>query len=145
MSEFCRRHPDVRMEEWGPMGAQCPECYQERKEAERREEEEADTLLPPRRPPASRWITAVPAYGRDYENAEGAFADWVAGKDFRLCDISMGPNDGRYCSRRDFERGSLAGATIKVRYKRLENIVLLRWLEEINNWVIVGRVDEDNL
>lgn len=45
-------------------------------------------------------LTVVPAYGRDYKTAKDAAADWFAGKDFRIADISSRYN-GSYCSIRD--------------------------------------------
>ena len=45
-------------------------------------------------------LTVVPAYGRDYKTAKDAAADWFAGKDFRISDISSRYN-GAYCSIRD--------------------------------------------
>jgi hypothetical protein len=63
-------------------------------------------------------MTIVPAYGRDYKSAAAAKADWEAGKDFRIADISS-PYDGKYCSKRD-------GLTnITIRYDKLQKIVCL--------------------
>jgi hypothetical protein len=92
----------------------------------------------------SKWITLVPAYGRDYETAEDVLAAWVAGKDFLIRDISMGRDDGRYTSCRDGEPGSpLARYTFKIRYRQLQDIALIRRVGD--GWRICGRVDENNL
>lgn len=58
--------------------------------------------------------TVVPAYGRDYSSAKAAIADWQAGKDFVIQDISN-PWDGKPCSVRD-------GLPVKIRYNRLMDI-----------------------
>jgi hypothetical protein len=98
----------------------------------------------------SKWITLVPAYGRDYETAEEVLSAWVAGKDFLIRDISMGRDNGRYTSCRDAEPRQLsdnptplAGYTFKIRHRQLQDIALIRW--ERGEWRIVGRVDENNL
>lgn len=39
-----------------------------------------------------------PAYGRQYATPAEALKDWSEGKDFR---IASGPDEGRYCSKRD--------------------------------------------
>jgi hypothetical protein len=57
-------------------------------------------------------ITLVPAYGRDYTSKKLALADFNAGKDFKICDMSS-PWDGKYCSIRD-----LSGYTVRIRYKK---------------------------
>lgn len=43
-------------------------------------------------------LILVPAYGRFYETASDALADWNDGKDFRV------PGNGPYCSKRDISR-----------------------------------------
>jgi hypothetical protein len=92
----------------------------------------------------SKWITLVPAYGRDYKTAEEVLADWAAGKDFLIRDISMRGDDGRYTSCRDAEPGKpLADYTFKIRYRRLQNIALIR--RAAGEWRIVGHVDKNNL
>lgn len=45
----------------------------------------------------SSGLFVLPAYGRKYDTAEQALADWKAGKDFQ---VSWGP----YCSIRDLDR-----------------------------------------
>jgi len=60
--------------------------------------------------------TLTPAYNRDYHNTRDAKADYFAGKDFVLNDISS-PYHGKYCSCRDF-----VGETVTLRYHRLSRI-----------------------
>jgi hypothetical protein len=45
-------------------------------------------------------MTVTPAYGRDYKTAKAAKADWKAGKDWIIADISN-PYDGKPVSIRD--------------------------------------------
>lgn len=46
------------------------------------------------------YLTVVPAYGRDYKSQKAVRADWDAGKDFQIFDISS-PDDGRYINKAD--------------------------------------------
>ncbi len=62
-------------------------------------------------------ITVTPAYGRDYKTAKEVEADWEAGKDFRISDMSH-PNDGSYVNKQDAPKGG----TIKIRFARLTKI-----------------------
>lgn len=34
-----------------------------------------------------RYLSAIPAYGRDYKSAKDVLADWLDHKDFRVMDI----------------------------------------------------------
>lgn len=64
-------------------------------------------------------MTITPAYGRDYKSAKAALADWEAGKDFIIADMSS-RYDGSYMNRED----SLPMDTkIMIRYNRLTKIV----------------------
>lgn len=56
------------------------------------------------------WITALPAYGRDYKNQAQVRADWNAGKDFQ--DAAT----GRYLSKRDVDADP--SLHVHVRYSR---------------------------
>ena len=68
-----------------------------------------------------KWLTVVPAYGRDYKSEEEVFKDFLAGKDFLVMDISC-PYDGKYCSIHD-----LGDYThIKARYQRKEQFAIIR-------------------
>ena len=60
--------------------------------------------------------TLTPAYGREYKSAKEAKADYFAGKDFILNDVSS-PYNGKYCSCRDF-----VGQQITLRYHLLSRI-----------------------
>ena len=50
----------------------------------------------------SRVLVLIPAYGRHYESAEAAIADWNAGKDFRSL-------NGPYTSNREWKHIRNAG------------------------------------
>ena len=62
-------------------------------------------------------MTLTPAYGRDYPSRAAALADWQAGKDFIIRDISS-PYDGKPCSIRDMTEA------VKIRYKRLTQVFI---------------------
>ena len=59
-------------------------------------------------------MTLIPAYGRDYKSVKAVKADWEAGKDFRIADMSS-PDDGRYANKDQFAKGTRVG----IRYARL--------------------------
>jgi hypothetical protein len=65
--------------------------------------------------------TLIPAYGRDYTSGKAAKADFLAGKDFIIADITD-PYDGKPCSVRDFD----AGTGITLRYKALASLTCLK-------------------
>ena len=65
-------------------------------------------------------MTLTPAYGRDYKSAKAAKADFDAGKDFVLNDISS-PWDGRPINKHD-----LAGKTVTLRYDRLRKVAVVK-------------------
>jgi len=58
-------------------------------------------------------VTLTPAYGRDYKTVRAIIADYVAGKDFILNDITHRRN-GSYCSCEDFK-----GRVVTLRYNKL--------------------------
>jgi len=60
--------------------------------------------------------TLTPAYGRDYASAKKAKADYLAGKDFILNDITS-RWDGKPCSARDF-----LGQAVNIRYHKLARV-----------------------
>lgn len=66
-----------------------------------------------------KWLTLIPAYGRDYRTADAVLAAWIAGKDFRIMDVSC-RWDGSYTSCRDHEDG-LEYTTFKIRYGTILN------------------------
>ena len=57
--------------------------------------------------------TLIPAYGRDYKSLKEVIADFEAGKDFKIADVSSRWN-GSYTSIRDF-----GGVQVKLRYNKL--------------------------
>lgn len=62
------------------------------------------------------YITIVPAYGKDYKSKREVLEAWNAGTDFRIA--SIGPDDGRYISKREVP----AGTHIMARYRKLTMI-----------------------
>lgn len=94
----------------------------------------------------ARWLTLVPAYGRDYKTPEAVLSDWKLGRDFKIMDISC-RWDGSYTSCRDFgpNDGRAEYSTFKIRYGtilrtsfELPNFVLIRFVDE---WKIIGKSD----
>ena len=69
----------------------------------------------------TQYIGAVPAYGRDYKSQAAVKADWAAGKDFRISDVTH-PDYGRYINKADLPKG----ATMMIRYARLTKIVAIK-------------------
>jgi hypothetical protein len=69
----------------------------------------------------NRYLTVVPAYGRDYKSKAAVLADWNAGKDFRIQDISS-PDNGRYVNKAD----KPADVTLNIRYKRLTMVAVIK-------------------
>jgi hypothetical protein len=67
-------------------------------------------------------LTVLPAYGRDYQTAAAARADWDASKDFIVADY-FDPYDGKYINKQDADRGS-----IKVQL-RFRNQTQICWAE----------------
>ena len=63
-------------------------------------------------------ITLTPAYGRDYKSKKALLADWDAGKDFIINDISH-LYDGKPANKQD-----LMGQTIKFRYGNLRKLFI---------------------
>lgn len=66
----------------------------------------------------SHHTTLVPAYGRDYKSAKAALADWDAGKDFIIADISD-PYDGKPINKEQAQ----AGTTYSIRYDKMKKFV----------------------
>lgn len=58
-------------------------------------------------------LTCVPAYGRDYKSAKAVAADFVANKDFRICDM-FSADDGRYINADQLKKGD----TLAIRYAK---------------------------
>ena len=61
-----------------------------------------------------QYLTVVPSYGRDYTSAKAVKADWDAGKDFTISDMSS-RWDGSQINNADHP----AGTVINIRYARL--------------------------
>ena len=61
-----------------------------------------------------RYVTVVPAYGRDYPSAKAARADWKSGKDFIIA-CFFHPYDTKPMSIRDVTDGE----QIMLRFNRL--------------------------
>jgi hypothetical protein len=62
----------------------------------------------------STYLSAVPAYGRDYKTKKEVLADWEAGKDFIIQDMFR----SGYVNKNDAPKG----ATVNIRYKRLTQV-----------------------
>jgi hypothetical protein len=67
------------------------------------------------------YLTAVPAYGRDYTSAKAVKADWAAGRDFQIQDMSS-RWDGAYVNKGD----KPADVTLSVRYAKLTKVVMIK-------------------
>lgn len=66
-----------------------------------------------------RYITCIPAYGRDYKTKKEVLAAWEAGKDFIVQDMfSSG-----YINKEDADR---QGITVNIRYKRLTQVCVIK-------------------
>jgi hypothetical protein len=63
--------------------------------------------------------TITPAYGRDYTSAK---ADWEAGKDFILQDVSS-PWDGRPINKQDAVTAGLPG--VNIRFARMTKVAVV--------------------
>ena len=92
----------------------------------------------------AKWLTLIPAYGRDYTTAEAVLEHWTAGKDFRIADISC-RWDGAYTSCRDHDHSKEYG-TFKIRYGTilntgfiLPNFALIRLVD--GKWTLVDKSD----
>lgn len=56
-------------------------------------------------------LTVIPAFGRDYKSAKAVNADFLANKDFQICDMSS-RDDGRYINAEQLAPGD----TLAIRY-----------------------------
>jgi hypothetical protein len=64
-------------------------------------------------------ITLVPAYGRDYKSQATVKADFDAGKDFIINDMSS-QWDGKYANKQN-----LAGHRVTIRYSNLRKLMII--------------------
>jgi hypothetical protein len=71
-----------------------------------------------------KFLHVVPAYGKDYKSKKEVLADWNAGKDFQICDVSC-RNDGAYVNKADAESSSSLWE-VHVRYAKLSKIAAIR-------------------
>lgn len=67
-----------------------------------------------------KYVTVTPAYGRDYNSAKAAKADFNAGKDFILRDM-MSPWDGKPVGKSD-----LVGKTVNIRYAKERKVTVVK-------------------
>ena len=64
------------------------------------------------------FLSAIPAYGRDYKSAKAVKADWDAGKDFMIQDVAR----SGYVNKNDAPKGS----TINIRYAKLTKVLPIK-------------------
>ncbi len=66
----------------------------------------------------SRYVSAVPAYGRDYKSKAEVMADWKAGKDFLIQDMQL----SGYVNKAD----KPTDMVLNVRYKKLTMVCVIK-------------------
>jgi hypothetical protein len=71
-----------------------------------------------------KYLTLVPAYGRDYKSQKEVKAALDAGKDFKIADMSS-PDDGRMVGKEELL--GLAPIQVNIRYKNLGSICAVRF------------------
>ena len=64
------------------------------------------------------YVSAVPAYGRDYKSKKALMEDWNSGKDF----LTVGIGSGGYVSKND----KPAGMTLSIRYKNQTQVCVIK-------------------
>jgi hypothetical protein len=64
------------------------------------------------------YLSAVPAYGRDYTSAKAVREDWAAGKDFLIQDLTA----SGYVNKDD----KPADVQLNIRYARLTKVAVIR-------------------
>ena len=64
------------------------------------------------------YLSAVPAYGRDYKSKKEVLADWNDGKDFLIQDMFH----SGYINKAD----KPANVTLNIRYKKLTQICVVK-------------------
>lgn len=64
------------------------------------------------------YVSAVPAYGRDYTSKKAVLADWEAGKDF----LTVGIGAGGYVSKADKPKDVI----LNVRYKNQTQVCVIK-------------------
>lgn len=78
-------------------------------------------------------LIVVAAY-RDYKTAEEVLKAWNEDKDFLIRDVSC-KDDGRYVNRLDAENYGLQKTTFYIRYKRKEEIAVIRKVN--GEWILL--------
>ncbi len=66
----------------------------------------------------STYVTAVPAYGRDYKSAKAVKEAWNAGRDFRI----QSYNESGYVNKEDWAIYGV-GRKLSIRYNNLRSVV----------------------
>lgn len=66
----------------------------------------------------ARYLSAIPAYGRDYKSAKAVREDWDAGKDFLIQDMV----ESGYINKDD----KPADLTLNIRYKNLTQVCVIK-------------------
>lgn len=66
-----------------------------------------------------KYLSAVPAYGRDYKSKTEVQKDWDAGKDFLIQDM----RESGYANKDTVE---LKGCTLNIRYKKLTMVHVIK-------------------
>jgi hypothetical protein len=69
----------------------------------------------------SKYLTVVPAYGRDYKSQKEVKEAWAAGHDFLIADASS-PDNGRYVNKDD----AVKGITFNIRYKGNTEVCVIK-------------------
>jgi hypothetical protein len=65
-----------------------------------------------------RYVSAVPAYGRDYKSQKAVREDWAAGKDFMIADMVL----SGYVNKDD----KPADMVLNIRYKRQTMVCVIK-------------------
>lgn len=72
-----------------------------------------------------RWLTLVPAYGRDYTEEDAVRKDWFSNRDFKIADVSS-PWNGKPANRSslsDYDK-------VKIRFNRHADFTVISTAEE---------------
>lgn len=89
----------------------------------------------------AKWMTLVPAYGRDYKDATGVLAHWLTDKDFTIADVSSQWN-GAKINMQDANNNEKE-TIFKIRYNKLRDFVLIG--PKNDTWGIINKSDEDDI
>jgi hypothetical protein len=74
----------------------------------------------------------IPAYGRDYKTAAQVKDHWEHNFDFKVSDISMGVDNGRYVNKQDFDKHAKPEQKegSYIRYNKLTELTFIGKWEE---------------